>query len=204
MEGLLAGTALIAVGLPVRQARAARTRAEPHAIGVHGHALGALVAVIGGDLVTLTDAGDGLAIVIDGASKPVIATTKLKGAGADRARFLDDARFAPGVGAKIRDLLSAAFPESAATFAANHKGWSRGFALDVVKWTKQLKTSKVAGKTVNDAYGRTYLLSWAGARVDPASPTAAPAALAKVPAEPNAPTLAAYKAYIGRLVAAVA
>jgi hypothetical protein len=198
---LLGGsTALIAISGPPRRASAF----EPLEVGVEGNALAAIVKQIGGNDVRVIRSKSGHQIHIAGADHPCLPASKLKGKGAARARFLDDARFAPSVGATVRDLLAAADPAHAARFAENHKAWSRAFALEVVTWTKRLRASVVAGKRVRDPYGRIYLLEWAGATLDPASPRVAPPKLAKLADGPSDATMSAYKAYIERLVRALA
>jgi hypothetical protein len=193
-----------AIGVAGRS-RVAAARA-PLSVEVADNAVAAIVAAVGGAGVTVTTKAGGEIghILVDGTSHAALGKVVLKGSGAARARFLDDPRNAPGFGAAVRDVLKALDPAGAAGYDERHKAWSRPFARQVLKWTTRLKTSPVAGKTVSDPHGRIYLLEWAGAKVSAKAPASAPAALASAPAGPAKGTLAAYTAYIEKLVAAVA
>jgi hypothetical protein len=197
-----AGALLAVLALP-RRGTAAPTKlvvAVPHP------AVGAIVAAVGGTAVSVRidrkcEAG---AIRIGDERHDVSRRILLKGAGAARGRFLDDARNASKLGANVRDVLAKAAPALAAQFDDNHRAWSRPFAKKVLGWQRQLAGSRLRDKRVRDGYGRIYLLEWAGAAVDDAASMASPASLAKLPAEPAAPNLAAYEQYLERLVATVA
>lgn len=174
-------------------------------VAVPSNAVGAIVAAEGGDLVTVrVDAslGGGKIRIGDGPEVNVATKLRLKGSGAARDRFLDDARNATRLGSAIRDALAQAMPEHAKTFDANHTAWARPFARKALAWGKKLAKSKVAGKKVRDDHGRVYVLEWAGASVDPRGERA-PAKLAKAPGGPDGATLASYERYLDALVAAL-
>jgi hypothetical protein len=179
--------------------------AAPLAIEAPGNAVGAVAATIGGDRVKIRiDPALGpTEIRIAGKSVDVGHRILLKGKGPARGRFLEDARNAPKLGANIRDALSKLDPPGAATYAANHKAWSRPFAQKVLQWSKRLARSPVKGRRIADTYGRAALLEWAGAKVDENAPEKSPASLAKLPLEPGRPTASAYENHIEALVAAL-
>lgn len=127
----------------------------------------------------------------------------LKGRGPARDRFLDDARNALRVAMNMRDMLEKARPDLAPAIRRNEDAWAKPFAKKAFKWGRSLQSSSVHGKKVQDRDGRVYLLEWAGANVDPGG-ARPPAALATAPDAPAAPTIAAYEAYIQKLVAALA
>jgi hypothetical protein len=102
-----------------------------------------------------------------------------------------------------REALSRAAPALGERLAQNHRAWSRPFARKVVRWQSELSRSTVHGKTIRDDHGRVYLLEWAGAKIDSSAKSSGPRRLAKLPKAPDAPTLAAYEAYLRRLIAAV-
>lgn len=182
----------------------APARAAQLVVEVPGRAVGAIASAVGGNLVRVS-VGKGLEpgqIRIDGQAIDVSRTILLKGKGAARARYLDDPRNATKLGGNIRDALKKVAPAQAETFAANHRAWSRPFVRRVLAWQKKLESSPVRGRRVSDPHGRRYLLEWAGATVVSGA-AAPPAALAKAPEQPDAPTLAAYEAYVGALVDAV-
>lgn len=174
-------------------------------VAVSNTAVGAIVAAEGGELVTVqVDASlaSGKIRIGSDAATNVATKLRLKGSGEARDRFLDDARNATRLGSAIRDALSAAMPEHAKTFDANHTAWARPFARKALGWSKKLAKSKVAGAKVRDDHGRVYLLEWAGASVDPRGGRA-PKGLAKAPKGPDRATLASYERYVGALVAAL-
>ena len=199
----LAGSAGLAITLAgVRVARAA----DPLVVAVPGNALGALVGVVGGSLVSVTvDESISPTAVRVAGSAPIEVTKRvlLKGDGAVRARYLDDARNATRVAMNLREALGSARPDLKAQFEANERAWAKPFAKKAFKWGRRLERSSVRLQRVADTHGRVYLLEWAGAVVSPDG-AAPPAALAKLPEGPNAPTLAAYEAYVEKLVAALA
>lgn len=176
------------------------------AVEVPNTAIGAIVSAVGGSLVEISvDASLAPASIRvgDGAPVDVGARVLLKGKGAARHRFLDDARNAPKVGANIRKVLSAADGANAKRYEDNHRAWSRPFARKVLRWQQQLAKAKLAGKRIRDAHGRIYLLEWAGAKIDPKAKSSGPAALAKLPDGPRASTPGAYETYVTKLVTAV-
>ena len=195
--------AIVAVGT-VGLAREAAARA-PLGVQVADEAVAAIVAAVGGASVTVTTKPGGEIghIIVDGKSFAALGKIVLKGSGSARSRFLDDPRNAPSFGAGVRDVLSKVDPGGAAGYAERHKAWSRPFARQVLKWSARLGASPVKGKAVSDPHGRIYALEWAGAKVSAKATQAAPAALAKVPGGPAKATIAAYTAYIEKLVAAL-
>jgi hypothetical protein len=197
------GAAIVAVAAAGHPRRAAAR--APLQVEVADDAVAALVAAVGGPGVSVrTKAGGEIGhIVVDGTSHRALGKILLKGSGRARERFLDDPRNAPGFGAAVRDVLARLDPGGASGYEERHKAWSRPFARQVLKWNARLKTSAVAGKSVSDPHGRIYLLEWAGAKVSAKATQAPPAALASAPTGPAKATLAAYTAYIEKLVAAV-
>ncbi|MCA9651121.1 MAG: hypothetical protein H6712_19525 [Myxococcales bacterium] len=183
--------------------RAARA-AEAREVLVPDVAFGAVVAAVGGtDLQIGIDPSLPLATLKAGGVELGFAERLLiKGSGEVRRRFLDDARNAPKLGAAVRDGLRTVWPELGDDLASRHKEWSRGLARQVLRWTQQLGEAGLRGKRVRDPGGRIYLLEWAGATVadDGAE---APAALARAPSEPSAPTPSAYRDYVQALVDAL-
>ena len=197
------GAAIVAVST-AGHAGLAVARA-PLRVQVADDAVAAIVAAVGGPSVAVTTKAGGEIghIVVDGTSHAALGKVVLKGSGAARGRFLDDPRNAPSFGAAVRDVLKKLDAAGAAGYEERHKAWSRPFARQVLKWNARLKASPLAGKTVSDPHGRIYLLEWAGAKVSAKGSQAAPPALARAPAGPSKGTLAAYTAYIEKLVAAV-
>ncbi len=117
--------------------------------------------------------------------------------------FLDDARNAPKLGGNIRDALALHRPDLKDQFAANHRAWTRSFARNIMAWNHALEKSPVRGQRIADVHGRHALLNWVGATLEPKSSNKGPAALARLPREPDSSTLQAYIRYIDSLVAAV-
>jgi hypothetical protein len=193
---LLAGACAGVVVAPSGTARAAETLEVVAA----NNAVGAIVAAEGGDAVQVAvDRTLGpTQIRIAGAVVDVSGTILLKG------RFLDDPRNATKLGASIRKALVQVRPDLKAQFEANHKAWTHPFARRVIAWNARLAKSSVRGQRVADVHGRAALLEWAGAGIDPKSSAKGPAALAKAPGGPAAPTLASYIEYIEALVVALA
>lgn len=173
---------------------------EPLEVFVADNAVGAIVAAEGGDAVRIVvDPGLGAAkIRVAGASVDVAGTILLK------SRFLDDPRNATKLGASIRKALIAARPDLKDTFEANHKAWTQPFARKILAWNTALARSSVRGQRIADVHDRAALLEWAGAVIDPKSAAKGPAALARSPRGPAAPTLASYIDYVEALVAALA
>jgi hypothetical protein len=173
--------------------------AAPHA------AVGAIVAAVGKTLVSvrIDRALEADQIRLGSTLHDVSHRILLKGAGAARTRFLDDARNATKLGANIRTALEKAAPDLAERFDENHKAWSRPFAKKVLAWQARLARGALRDKRVRDAHGRIYLLEWAGAVVDERATTSGPPTLAKLPREPAAVELQAYERYLERLVAAL-
>jgi len=175
-------------------------------VRVPGNAVAAIASTIGGkDVVVVVDTGlSGPQVRIDGGD-PIDVSKRLllKGAGSARDLFLDDARNAPKLGVNLRDAMSKAAPALSKHLQENHHAWSRPFARKVVRWQSELARSTVRGKTIRDEHGRVYLLEWAGAKIDSSARSSGPPSLASLPKAPDAPTLAAYEAYIRRLVGAV-
>ena len=168
-------------------------------------AVAALVAATAGACQITIDPALGPAVLrVAGADVDVRGTILLKGDAASQRRFLDDARNAAKLGASVRRALSAAYPERAGEFEANQRAWSRALAHDVLQWNTRLGRAAVRGQRVRDAHQRAYLLEWAGATVDAGAAATGPAALASLPAEPQAADLASYRRYIEALVAALA
>lgn len=169
-------------------------------VAVADNAVGAIVAAEGGAAVqVVVDARLGPAeIRVAGAVVDVTGNILLKG------RYLDDPRNATKLGANVRKALIAARPDLKDTLAANHKAWAHPFARRVLTWNAALARCSVRGQRIADVHGRAALLEWAGAVIDPKSPAKGPAALARSPRGPAAPTLASYIAYIEALVAALA
>jgi ABC-type Zn uptake system ZnuABC Zn-binding protein ZnuA len=178
--------------------------AEAIPVKVPNHAIGAVVVAVGGTQVAVERAPlEPTMIAIAGADPVGIAQkVRLKGGAEDHGRFLDDPRNAARVGAHIRDALTAARPELAATFKANHKRWSRSLTLKVLRWTKALEACPVKGKRVKDSHGRIYFLEWVGAKIDSNGEDLS--SLASLPSQPSDSTPAAYETYIAALVASVA
>ncbi len=179
---------------------AAASTAETLEVAVADTAVGAIVAAEGGAAVKIViDPRLGPAeIRVAGAIADVAGTILLK------PRFLDDPRNATKLGAGVRKALVAARPDLKDAIAANHKAWTQPFARQIMAWNARLSRSSVRGQRIVDVHGRAALLEWAGAVIDPKSPTRGPAALARSPRAPAAPTLASYTAYIEALVAALA
>lgn len=169
-------------------------------VRVADNAVGAIVTAEGGDAVRVVIDPDLAAaqIRVAGANVDVAGTILLK------PRFLDDPRNATKLGASVRKALIAARPDLKATFEANHKAWTQPFARKILAWNAALARSSVRGQRLADVHDRAALLEWAGAVIDPSSRTKGPAALARSPRGPAAPTLASYIAYIEALVAALA
>lgn len=197
---LRSGAALVAFGAGTR-AGVAAARA-PLTLEVADTAVAAIVAAVAGTPVSIAAGGEIGHVTVNGTPHPALGKIVLKGTGAARVRFLDDPRNAPSFGAAVRDLLAELDPAGATGYADRHKAWSRPFARQVLKWSTRLATSSVAGKTIRDPHGRTYLLEWAGATLG-GQGQAPPAALAKVGAAPSKGTLASYTSYIESLVAAL-
>lgn len=196
-QWLTAAAALTATPLVARSAAAA---AQPLAVAVPSHAVGAIVVAVGGAAVTVhLERGLGPAeLKIDGQRVDVTDGLRIH-----QPSYLDDPRNAPKLGASVRKALAAARPELAGEFDANHRAWTRPFVRKVLAWNSRLATSPVRGKRVADTHGRAALLEWAGATVDPrGQPT--PAALARAPKDAAAATLDSYAAYIDALVLALA
>lgn len=198
---------VIAVGACTLATTAASTAASPAwaagealEVAVADHAVGAIVAAEGGAAVrVVVDARLGPAeIRVAGAVVDVRGSILLK------ARYLDDPRNATKLGASVRKALIAARPDLKDTLEANHKAWAHPFARQILGWNAALARSSVRGQRVADVHGRAALLEWAGAAIDPTSANRGPAALARAPRGPAAPTLASYIAYIEALVAALA
>lgn len=191
---------VIAVATCTLAASPAWAAGEPLEVAVADNAVGAIVAAEGGDSVRIVvDPGLGAAkIRVAGATVDVAGTILLK------SRFLDDPRNATKLGASVRKALAAARPDLKDTFEANHKAWTQPFARKILAWNAALARSSVRGQRLADAHGRTALLEWAGAVIDPKSAARGPAALARTPRGPTTPTLADYVAYIEALVAALA
>lgn len=166
--------------------------AEPLQVTVPTRVLGAIVAAEGGAAV---------AIHVDAALGP--ADIRVAGAvhsvAASQRDLLDDPRNAPRVGAGVRKILSAARPDLAATFEANHKAWTMTFVRKVLAWNTRLASSPVRGKRVINSFDRAALLAWAGAVVDPKGQPSPPA-LARAPKDATAATLESYVAYVEALV----
>lgn len=194
--GLMAVGACAGVLLGPGAARAAETLE----VAAANNAVGAIVAAEGGDAVQVAvDRTLGpTQIRIAGAVVDVSGTILLKG------RFLDDPRNAAKLGASVRKALVQARPDLKAQFEANHKAWTHPFARKIIGWNARLAKSSVRGQRVADVHGRAALLEWAGAVLDPKSSAKGPAALAKAPGGPAAPTLAGYIEYIEALVVALA
>jgi hypothetical protein len=174
-------------------------------VAVPDPAVGAIVAAVGRTLVSVRidrrlELGR---IRIRADLVDVSSRILLKGAGSARSRFLDDARNATKLGANVRDALQQAAPEHAPRLTENQQAWSRPFAKKVLAWQARLARNGVRDKRMRDAYGRIYLLEWAGAVVDERAKTSGPPTLAKLPAEPMAPELIAYERYLERLVTAL-
>lgn len=166
--------------------------AEPLEVTVPTRVLGAIVAAEGGAAVVVhVDAALGPAdIRVAGAVHSVAASQR---------DLLDDPRNAPRVGAGVRKILSAARPDLAATFEANHKAWTMTFVRKVLGWNARLAASPVRGKRIINSLDRAALLAWAGAVVDPKGQPAPPA-LARAPKDATAATLESYVAYVEALV----
>ncbi|MFY0540326.1 hypothetical protein [Nannocystis pusilla] len=115
--------------------------AEPLEVTVPTRVLGAIVAAEGGAAVVVkVDAALGPAdIRVAGAVHSVAASQR---------DLLDDPRNAPRVGAGVRKILSAARPDLAATFEANHKAWTMTFVRKVLAWNARLAASPVRGKRI--------------------------------------------------------
>jgi hypothetical protein len=126
----------------------------------------------------------------------------LKGQGATRHRFLDDARNAPKLGAAVRDQLRARWPELGDAFAERHKAWSRALVRNILRWTQTLDRTGLRGKRVRDPQGWIYLLEWAGAEVttDGIEP---PSGLHDAPRQPASTTPQGYQDYVQALVDAL-
>jgi hypothetical protein len=193
---------ILVVLAPIRRLHAAD---KPHVVA-SSTSVAAIVAAVAGELVDVeVDAALAVGHLSIGANV-VDATGKLvlKGKGAARARFLDDARNSPKFGANVRDALAKAHPELAKELATRHKAWSHGLVKKILAWSQRLSASPISGSSLRDAHGRVYLLEWAGAKISPAAASAGPTALAKLPAGPDDASAAAYERYIERLVSAVA
>lgn len=201
----LAGAAMLGpilgAGLGAGQARAAdgeRVVAVPHV------AFGAVVAAIADRDVTITiDPSlpiDSMRLGDDTVS--VGDRLLLKGEGEARARYLDDARNAPKLGAAVRDQLRTRWPELGDAFARRHKAWSHQLVRNVLRWTQALDRTGLRGKRVRDPQGHIYLLEWAGAEVA-ADGVEPPAGLRGAPREPAAATPDAYADYVQALVDAL-
>jgi hypothetical protein len=166
--------------------------AEPLEVTVPTRVLGAIVAAEGGAAVV---------VHVDGALGP--ADIRVGGAvhsvSASQRDLLDDPRNAPRVGAGVRKILSAARPDLAATFEANHKAWTMTFVRKVLGWNTRLAASPVRGKRIINSLDRAALLAWAGAVVDPKGQPSPPA-LARAPKDATAATLESYVAYVEALV----
>lgn len=191
---ILFGTVALAGTTFVRRAGATQALR----VGVPNNAVGAVVAAAGGALVVveLDRALGPTDIRVAGVVHAVGGTSRIK------AGLLDDPRNAPRVGATVRKILAAADPAHAAEFDTYHKAWTHDFVRKVLAWNSKLQRSSVRGKKIADT-GRTALLEWAGAIVDPAGDKP-PAALARAPKDPAAATLDSYVAYIDALVASLA
>jgi len=199
----LIGASTASVALLCRPLRA---QAPPLEVRVPGNAVAAIASTIGGkDVAVAVDTGlSGPQIRIgDGDPIDVSKRLLLKGTGSARDLFLDDARNAPKLGVNLREAMSKAAPALAKRLQENHRAWSIPFARKVVRWQSELAGSTVSGKTVRDEHGRVYLLEWAGAKIDSSAKSSGPAGLADLPRAPDAPTLAAYEAYVRRLISAV-
>lgn len=200
-RGFVAGVVgTLSVAPWARRARAAdvRTVRVPHV------AFGAVVAAVGGEHVEIeVDESLPLATLAAGSTQLGFAERILiKGSGATRRRFLDDARNAPKLGAAVRDGLRTVWPELGDELSQRHKAWSRSLAREVLAWSQTLDEAGLRGKRVRDPGGRIYLLEWAGATVSDDG-SAAPAGLVKAPAAPSAPTPSAYRDYVNALVDAL-
>jgi hypothetical protein len=199
---LLALAPVAAAGVWLSRPARARTSTG---VAVANVALGAIVAAEGRDLVVVSiDASlSGREIRIgDAAPVDVAAKLRLKGSGAARERFLDDARNATRVGSAVRDALVGARPEDRARLHENHTAWARPFARKALAWTRALESSGLRERRVRDDHGRIYLLEWAGAIVDPHG-TPSPGRLAHAPGAPDRPEMAGYEAYVQSLVDAL-
>jgi hypothetical protein len=186
--------------------RRLRAEAPPLEVRVPGNAVAAIAGAIGGkDVKVVVDTGLSGPQVRIGDGDPIGVSDRLllKGVGSARALFLDDARNAPKLGVNLREAMSKAAPKLAKRLQENHRAWSMPFARKVVRWQAELAKSTVHGKTIRDEHGRIYLLEWAGAKIDSAAKSSGPTSLANLPRAPDAPTLAAYEAYVRRLIAAV-
>jgi hypothetical protein len=185
---------------PMRlHAAVARVVAVPNA------AFGAVVAAIADDDATVElDPGLPLATMRMGDVAVSMADRLLlKGEGdAQRARFLDDARNAPKLGAAVRDHLRTHWPELGDAVGKRHKAWSRDVVRSVLRWTQALDRAGLRGKRVRDPDGWIYLLEWAGAEVadDGIEP---PLGLLGAPRQPIAATPEAYRDYVQALVDAL-
>lgn len=200
-RGFVAGVVgTLSVAPWARRARAAdvRTVRVPHV------AFGAVVAAIGGDHVEI-EIDESLPLATLAASSTQLGFAErilIKGSGATRRRFLDDARNAPKLGAAVRDGLRTVWPELGDALSHNHKAWSRTLAREVLAWSQTLDGVGLRGKRVQDPGGRIYLLEWAGATVSDDG-SAPPVGLAKAPTAPSAPTPSAYRDYVHALVDAL-
>ncbi len=194
-----------AVGLPGRaQARSPAADEGPRLVAVPHVAFGAIVAAIAGTDVELAiDPSLPLATMRLGKGTVSVADRLLlKGSGATRRHYLDDARNAPKLGAAVRDQLRAQWPELGDELARRHNTWSRALVRNILRWTQTLGRSGLRGKRVRDPLGFIYLLEWAGAKVadDGIEP---PAGLRDAPHQPSAATADAYDRYVQVLVDAV-
>ncbi len=183
------------------QARAAGALA----VAAPNRAVGAIVAATTGSTAQITINGTlsptqlGLgSVVVDIGSRVHLPP----GARASR-NFLDDARNAPKLGGNIRNALVQQRPDLKDKLTANHKAWTRTFARKIMAWNHALEQSPVRGQRIADVHGRHALLNWAGATLEPKSSNKGPAALARLPREPDSNTLQAYIRYIDSLVAAL-
>jgi hypothetical protein len=168
-------------------------------------AVGAIVAIVGGDLIKLEvdPKLDVTKLRVDGTSAGIGARLLLKGRGPARARLLDDPRNAPKLAANVAEALGKIAPAHKQTFEDNRNAWARPFVRQLIAWQPRLKASKVASKRVRDAYGRIYLLEWGGGIVDPKAGWDGPPALANLPDDCDTPSAAAYEGYIARLIASI-
>lgn len=201
----LAGAAMLGplwgAGLGARQARAADGE---RVVGVPHVAFGAVVvAVADRDLTITVDPS----LPIDSMRLGDVTVSLgdrllLKGEGEARARYLDDARNAPKLGAAVRDQLRTRWPELGDAFARRHKAWSHELVRNILRWTQALDRSGLRGKRVRDPQGHIYLLEWAGAEVA-ADGVEPPGGLRSAPREPAAATPNAYADYVQALVDAL-
>jgi hypothetical protein len=166
--------------------------------------LGGIVAEIGGAWIAVVVDPSLPATHIQIGEKPAVDIAQnilLKGDGAARARYLDDARNSAPVGTAVKQALKNAIPQASADIESQHRNWAKSFARRVLAWNKAI-ASKLANRTFRpSAY--TYLLEWAGAKIA-ANGETPPPSLSRVPSQPTAPTLAAYESYVDTVVSSLA